>query len=66
LSDLSIETVNQKLANKGVREDLTRQFTGVLESCEYARFAPGDKSERMQEVYNEALAVISKIEQELK
>jgi hypothetical protein len=66
LSDLSIETVNQKLENKGVKEDLTRHFTGVLESCEYARFAPGDKSGRMQEVYNEALAVISKIEQELK
>lgn len=66
MADLSIESVHQKLANKGVREDLTMQFTGVLESCEYARFAPGDKSGRMQEIYNEALAVISKMEQELK
>lgn len=66
LSDLSIDSVHQKLANKGVKDDLTRQFTQVLESCEYARFAPGDKSSRMQEIYNEALAVISKIEQELK
>ena len=66
LSDLSIETVHQRLAAKGVGDELIGQFTKVLESCEYSRFAPGDKSGRMQEIYNEALAVISKIEQELK
>lgn len=66
LSDLSIETVHQRLNTKGIGTELISQFTGVLESCEYARFAPGDKTGRMQEVYNEALAVISKIEQELK
>lgn len=66
LSDLSIETVFQRLAAKGVGEGLITEFTGVLEGCEYARFAPGDKSGRMQDIYNEALAVISKIEQELK
>jgi hypothetical protein len=66
LSDLSIDTVNQRLSNKNISEESIRQFTGVLENCEYARFAPGDKSEKMQSVYNEALEVISKIEQELK
>jgi len=66
LSDLSIDSVYQRLANKGVGDERIKQFTGVLESCEYARFAPGDKSGRMQEIYNEALDIISKIEQELK
>ena len=66
LSDLSIETVYQRLTAKGVGDEMIRRFTGVLESCEYARFAPGDKSGRMQEIYNEAVAVISNIEQELK
>jgi hypothetical protein len=66
LSDLSIETVHQRLSDKKISEENIRQFTGVLENCEYARFAPGDKSEKMQEIYNEALEVISKIEQELK
>jgi hypothetical protein len=66
LSDLSIETVHQRLATKGVGDELIGQFTKVLESCEYSRFAPGDKSGKMHEIYNEALAVISKIEQELK
>lgn len=66
LSDLSIDSVHQRLADKRISEESIRKFTGVLENCEYARFAPGDKSEKMQGIYDEALEVISKIEQELK
>jgi hypothetical protein len=66
LSDLSFETVNNRLADKQISEESIRQFTSVLENCEFARFAPGDKSEKMQGIYNDALEVISKIEQELK
>ena len=66
LSDLSIDSVHQRLADKSISDESISQFTGVLENCEYARFAPGDKSEKMQGIYDEALRVISKIEQELK
>jgi hypothetical protein len=66
LSDLSIESVNHRLSDKKISETNIRQFTNVLENCEYARFAPGDQSEKMQEIYDEALQVISMIEQELK
>ncbi|NTV82666.1 MAG: protein BatD [Bacteroidales bacterium] len=66
LSDLSIETVHQRLSDKKISEESIRHFTGVLENCEFARFSPGDKSEKMQGIYDEALEVISKIEQELK
>ena len=66
LSDLSIETVHQRLIEKKVSEENINQFTGVLGNCEFARFAPGDKSEKMKDIYDEALEVISKIEQELK
>jgi hypothetical protein len=66
LSDLSIDSVHQRLADKSISEESINRFTGILENCEYARFAPGDKSEKMQGIYNEALEVISKIEQELK
>ena len=65
-ADLSIESVNQHLSGKGVGEEMIEDFSKVLENCEYARFAPGEKSEKMQEIYQNALAVISKMEQELK
>jgi hypothetical protein len=66
LSDLSIESVHHRLSDKSISAESISQFTGVLENCEFARFAPGDKSGKMQGIYNEALEVISKIEQELK
>jgi hypothetical protein len=66
LSDLSMESVKQALENKGVREDITQQFMETLDHCEYARFAPGDKSANMDNIYNEALEVISRTERELK
>ena len=66
LSDLSIDSVHQRLADKSISEESVSHFTAVLENCEYARFAPGDKSEKMQGIFDEALEVISKIEQELK
>ncbi|MBW6460876.1 MAG: protein BatD, partial [Bacteroidales bacterium] len=66
LAELSIESVSQRLSVKGVKEEMILNFTAVLENCEYARFAPGDKAEKMQEIYRDALAVITKMEQELK
>jgi hypothetical protein len=66
LSELSIETVNQRLKAKAVKEESIEEFTEVLNNCEYARFAPGDKNRKMNEIYDSALQIISKIENELK
>ena len=66
LSELSFETVNMKLEKKNVNKERIKEFTDVLDNCEYARFAPGDKSRKMKEIYDSALQVISKIEHELK
>lgn len=66
LSDLSMDSVRNHLVNKQVSEESITKFTDVLNNCEYARFAPGDKSGRMSEIYNESIVIISQIESELK
>ena len=66
LSELSTESVRNALQQKQVNEEIIDQFTDTLQHCEYARFAPGDKSEIMEQIYNEALNIITKIEHELK
>jgi len=66
LSVLSIETVHDYLVEKKVREELILEFTETLNSCEFARFAPGDKDVAMEKVYKEGLQIISKIESQLK
>ena len=65
-SELSMDTVKGQLIKKAVADEMINQFIETLNNTEYARFAPGDKSENMDKIYNEALLVISKIERELK
>lgn len=65
-SALSIDSVAEALRNKNVKEELIVKFLDTLNHCEFARFAPGDKSEVMGNLYSEALEVITQTEQELK
>ncbi|MFP4470582.1 MAG: BatD family protein [Bacteroidales bacterium] len=65
-AELSMENVKERLSKKSVNQETISQFITTLENTEYARFAPGDKSENMERIYREALDIISKIERELK
>lgn len=66
LSELSIDSVNEALGRKQVNEETIKNFTETLNNCEFARFAPGDKVKNMDQIYNQALEIISRIERELK
>ncbi len=66
LADLSMENVESKLTARAVNSETIRAFIETLNNCEFARFAPGNKTENMEQVYNQALSTISRIERELK
>lgn len=66
LSELSMETVRQKLSDRKVGNDIISAFIETLEHTEFARFAPGEGRSRMSEIYQEALNIITRIEKELK
>jgi uncharacterized membrane protein len=57
-AELSMDTVKDALMSKEVDEALINQFTATLEDTEFARFAPGDKTMRMDEIYGKAMEVI--------
>lgn len=63
---LSMDSVNEALKNKNVRDELIAQFITALNNCEFARFAPGEKSQVMEQLYSEAIDVITNTEQQLK
>ena len=65
-ADLSKEAIQKTFMDKNINTDIADAFINTLDQCEYARFAPGDKQHAMEEVYNSALAVITKIEKALK
>ncbi|MCQ2280197.1 MAG: BatD family protein [Bacteroidales bacterium] len=62
LAELSIDTVRNKLTDKGANEEDIQQFTSTLDDCEYARFAPGDKAEMMNRLYEQARDFITRME----
>lgn len=66
LANLSIDTVNETLRAKEVKEETIQKFTETLNNCEFARFAPGDSHTAMEGIYNEAVNLISHMERELK
>ncbi len=65
-SNLSIETVKETLTGKGAEEKIVDNFVNTLNNIEFARFAPGEKSGKMDTVYKEALNAISQAEKGLK
>lgn len=65
-STLSMDSVNEALTSKRVSSELIKQFIDTLNNCEFARFAPIDKSKAMGDLYKQAIDAITRTEQELK
>lgn len=66
VSQLSKDNIEAELSKAGVPDELTKDFIGVLNECEFARYAPGDESEAMDKVYSASVEIISKMENRIK
>lgn len=64
-SQLSMDTVREMMTGKNVPEDIVNQFIDLLNSCEFARFAPGDPGKKMEDLYQKGIEVITKAEKNL-
>ncbi len=65
-SQLSMESVKEIMLDKNVGEDIVNEFIELLNNCEFARFAPGDSSKKMDDLYNKGIELITKAEKLLK
>jgi hypothetical protein len=61
-SEFSRDKVQEKLASQNVPQENIELLIAVIENCEYARYAPGGNHESMEDMYNEAIKAISKLE----
>lgn len=66
VSQLSKDNVEEALIAKNVDNELIKTFIKVLNDCEFARFAPGDPAQAMDNLYQDAINVISKMENSIK
>ncbi len=65
-SDLTKDNVEAELAKYGVDESLTAEFMSILNTCEFARYAPSQASDAMDKLYEQTVDAIGKMENTIK
>jgi len=66
VSSLSKEVAVEALQKSGAATDSINGIVAVLDYCEYARFARMDNGKSPEQVFQEAVDIITKVENELK
>lgn len=62
VASLTKENVSTELELRGVEQDLIKAFIDILNTCEYARFAPNSGQQEMGNLYQTSINTISKLE----
>ena len=65
-ADLSKENISERLVEGGASQEQAERFTGLLDACEFARYAPSEGHEAMNAHYEGAVNVISEIDSAMK
>lgn len=66
VAELTKEKVERELLRKSVSNEQIASILNVLNTCEFARYAPNTGQEAMGNLYNETVEIISSLEQQLK
>ncbi|MDY6800947.1 MAG: BatD family protein [Bacteroidota bacterium] len=66
VAHLSKDTVREELLSKNIDNASIDRLLSIIDRCEYARYAPVTEETKMDTLYNDAIQVISKLQQKLK
>ena len=66
LSDLTQDTVSETLQQHSVSAETLHEVKYVLDTCQFARYAPSTDSQAMDELYKKTSKVIDRLESEIK
>lgn len=66
LSALSRENVSQELKSYGATEELISRIIDIIDSCEFAQYAPSQSNEAMDKLYKDSVDVIGEMENVVK
>ncbi len=66
LADLSKDNIEKELTDYDIDKKLIDTFMRILNTCEFARYAPVKSDMAMDNLYNETLEVIGEMENQLK
>lgn len=65
-AELSKDRIGETLRSRNISEESVSQVISLLDDCEFARYAPGDDTGRMDRLYEQASVVIGQIENSIK
>ena len=65
-AELSKENIADVLSSRGVTEGLIKELLDIINKCEFARYAPANQVGQMQDIYDAALSLITKMEGEIR
>lgn len=66
VADLSKTKAEEQLISKEVPKELIDEVFTLIDTCEYARYAPGGGTEDMHALYRKSAGIIGKIQQKIK
>lgn len=65
-AELAKDNVENELTKYGVSEELIKEFMDILNTCEFARYAPAQTSDAMDKLYEQTVEAIGKMENTIK
>lgn len=66
VAQLSKNNIELELSGYGIGDELTGKFIQILDSCEFARYAPSESDVQMDRLYKETMEAIGEMENRLK
>lgn len=66
LARLSKNNVEEELSKKGISEQLITKFMEIMDTCEFARYAPAESNAEMDRIYNGTMEAIGEMEGKLR
>ncbi len=63
---LTKNNIESELSKQGVSEELADRFMQILDTCEFARYAPAESNAGMDRIYQDTLEAIGEMESKLK
>ena len=66
LSELSKDNASEILSKSKVSEEVISEIMEILDTCEFARYAPAEGTDEMDKLYNKTITTISQLENQIK
>ena len=62
LETLNRDTVKEQMSKNNIPDETIERFIGIVDDCEFARYAPSEAQGNMTQIIENAMTIISKIE----